>query len=109
MKNVCFLFTVMCFSATSSVLYAEDYDYLYERIYDDRGEKLSKAQVKSNLNQLARNITVRLATIASFKRDGNIYDGNPTQPDIVVHPTPEYFLGKKDKALSKALKVLGAS
>lgn len=53
MKKIYFLFTVLCFSASNSVLYAEDYDYLYERIYDDRGEKLSKAQVKSNLNQLA--------------------------------------------------------
>ena len=48
-----------------------------------------------------------LASMASFQWTGRLYDGNGTQPDILVHPDPEAFLiGGRDNVLERALQIL---
>ena len=50
---------------------------------------------------------IRCASMASFQPNGKLYDSNGVQPDVVVEPTPEYFLnGSADPFLSKALDLL---
>jgi hypothetical protein len=52
-------------------------------------------------------ISFSLASMASFQWTGRLYDGNGTQPDILVHPDPEAFLiGGRDNVLERALQIL---
>ncbi len=52
-------------------------------------------------------LSLRLASMASFQPNGLLYDGNGVHPDIVVEPTPDYFLrGGADNVLEAALDLL---
>ncbi len=52
-------------------------------------------------------LEVRLASMASFQIDGDLHDGNGTQPDIVVEPEPSYFIHNgRDNILEEALEIL---
>jgi len=42
--------------------------------------------------------------MASFESDGRLFDGNRVQPDVVVQPLPEYYIGGSDSVLAEALK-----
>jgi len=45
--------------------------------------------------------------MASFQKDGRLFDGNGVQPDIVVEPVPEYFLKNgPDHVLEKAIQLI---
>ena len=45
--------------------------------------------------------------MASFQPNGKLYDGNGIEPDVLVQPTPEYFLeGGDDPFIAKAMEVL---
>jgi hypothetical protein len=45
--------------------------------------------------------------MASFQWTGLLYDGHGTQPDVLVHPDPSYFLsGGRDNALERAVEIL---
>jgi hypothetical protein len=49
-------------------------------------------------------LSIGLASMASFQISGRLHDGNGTQPDVVVPPAPEYFLsGGEDNVLQAAL------
>jgi hypothetical protein len=48
-----------------------------------------------------------LASMASFQRDGRLYDTHGVAPDIVVHPSPSSFLiGGPDVILERALATI---
>ena len=51
-------------------------------------------------------IALRLSSMASFQRDGRLYDGRGVEPDVVVQPAPTDFLNKSDSVLDAALKRL---
>jgi len=59
----------------------------------------------------ARSVTLRLggfsarfASMASFKPDGRLFDGNGIQPDIRVDPLPEYYIAGRDNLLEAAVE-----
>ena len=52
-------------------------------------------------------LALSLASMESFQADGRLFDGNGTQPDIVVQPEPEFFLlGGRDPEFERALERL---
>jgi C-terminal processing protease CtpA/Prc len=53
-------------------------------------------------------IEVRLSSIASFRRDGSLYDGRGVVPDVEIAPKSTDFLrGRLDSVLEAAVKRLG--
>jgi hypothetical protein len=44
--------------------------------------------------------------MASFQRDGRLYDGRGVEPDVMVRPQPSDWIGKSDSVLDAALKHL---
>ena len=53
------------------------------------------------------NFSVRLASMASFKPDGRLFDGNGIQPDIRIDPLPEYYVAGRDNLLEAAVELIG--
>ncbi len=51
-------------------------------------------------------LDVRLGTMASFQVDGKLFDGNGVAPDVRVEPSPEYFLGRNDPVLERAIRII---
>ena len=51
-------------------------------------------------------IRVKIASMASFQPNGQMYDSNGVQPDEVVQPTAGYFIGREDPVLDRALKII---
>jgi hypothetical protein len=51
-------------------------------------------------------LTVHLSSMASFRADGSLYDGNGIQPDIEVRPRAGDLIGDSDTALAAALRHL---
>ena len=52
-------------------------------------------------------LAMSLASMASFQRDGRLYDTHGVAPDIVVHPSPSSFLiGGPDVILERALATI---
>jgi C-terminal processing protease CtpA/Prc len=47
---------------------------------------------------------LRIGSMASFQADGQRFDGNGVQPNVVVEPTAEYYIGGMDNALAEAVK-----
>ena len=48
-----------------------------------------------------------LSSMASFQKDGKLFDGNGVQPDIFIEPVPEYFLKNgPDNVLEKAIQLI---
>jgi C-terminal processing protease CtpA/Prc len=47
---------------------------------------------------------VRIGSMASFQPDGRLFDRNGVRPDVVVEPTPAYYIGGADRALAEAVK-----
>ena len=54
-------------------------------------------------------LEIRLSSMASFRPDGRLYDGNGIQPDIYVEPIPTDFIGKTDFMLEKAIELFKES
>jgi hypothetical protein len=52
-------------------------------------------------------IRLRIGSMASFQADGRLFDGCGITPDIVVEPTPDYFIGGADRVLAEAIRRLG--
>jgi len=44
--------------------------------------------------------------MASFQADGRLFDGNGVHPDVLVEPTPEYYIGGLDNVLAEAVNRL---
>ena len=56
----------------------------------------------------ASGLSMSLASMASFQISGRLHDGHGTDPDVVVSPSPEYFLRNGvDNILQAALARLG--
>lgn len=49
---------------------------------------------------------VKLSTMVSYLPDGSLYDGNGIAPDVIVEPTPGYFVGEEDPQLDAAVEFL---
>jgi C-terminal processing protease CtpA/Prc len=48
-------------------------------------------------------IEVKCASMASFRPNGKLYDGNGVEVDIEVHPDPSFFIkGGHDRVLEAA-------
>lgn len=56
--------------------------------------------------QLTSTASVRLGSMVSFQSDGTLFDGRGVQPDLPVDPSPDYFIGKADPVLDRALEFL---
>jgi C-terminal processing protease CtpA/Prc len=54
----------------------------------------------------ATTLRLRIGSMVSFQADGRLFDGHGVQPDILVEPTPEYYIGRGDNVLAEALKRL---
>jgi hypothetical protein len=52
-------------------------------------------------------LRLRIGSMVSFQADGKLFDGHGVQPDIVVGPTPEYYVGGPDNVLAEAMKRFG--
>jgi len=44
--------------------------------------------------------------MASYRRDGSLYDGHGVAPDVRVEPLASDFIGKTDRQLDAALALL---
>jgi hypothetical protein len=44
--------------------------------------------------------------MVSFQADGKLFDGHGVHPDVVVEPTPQYYIGGEDNVLAEAVKRL---
>lgn len=51
-------------------------------------------------------INIYLSSMASFRPNGKLYDGNGIQPDVVIEPIPTDFIGKTDSILQAAIQRL---
>ena len=52
-------------------------------------------------------IEISCASMASFQPNGKLYDTNGIEPDVLVEPTPDYFIrGGSDPFLEKAMELL---
>lgn len=49
------------------------------------------------------NIQIKLSSMASFRPNGMLFDGNGINVDIPIMPAPEDFLGHSDRVLEKAI------
>jgi C-terminal processing protease CtpA/Prc len=49
-------------------------------------------------------IALRLSSMASFQRDGKLYDGRGVEPDVMLQPAAGDWIGKTDTALDAAVK-----
>jgi hypothetical protein len=54
-------------------------------------------------------IQVVLSSMASFRPNGRMYDGNGVEVDIPVEPTADDFLGRSDSVLERAIEWLQAA
>jgi hypothetical protein len=53
-------------------------------------------------------LRVRLGSMASFQADGRLFDRHGVSPDVVIEPTPEYYIGGPDKVLAEAVRRIAA-
>lgn len=51
-------------------------------------------------------ISIYLSSMASFRPNGRLYDGNGIQPDVLVEPVPTDFIGKTDTVLDAAIHLI---
>jgi hypothetical protein len=48
-------------------------------------------------------LRLRIGSMASFQKDGLLFDCNGIRPDVFVAPVPEYFIGGRDNLLEEAV------
>jgi hypothetical protein len=51
---------------------------------------------------------LRLSTMASFTRDGRLFDGRGIAPDVVVERAATDLIGQSDAALARAIEIIAA-
>jgi hypothetical protein len=51
-------------------------------------------------------IELQLSSMASFRPDGVLFEGNGVPPDVVCEPVPTDFVGATDTALQQAIELL---
>lgn len=51
-------------------------------------------------------IRAKIASMATFQPSGKLYDGHGVDPDLVIEPSPGFFIGKDDPVLERAIQVI---
>ena len=103
-KHVVILMNEKCFSATDIFLGAFKGWSNVTLVGQPSGGGSAKSE---SFNLPVSGCRVKCASIASFQPNGKLYDGNGIEPDVLVQPTPEYFLeGGDDPFIAKAMEVL---
>lgn len=51
-------------------------------------------------------VRAKIASMASFQPSGKLYDGHGVDPDLVIEPSPGFFIGKDDPVLERAIRVI---
>ncbi len=100
-KEVVILSDAGCFSATDIFLGALE---LHPRV-TLMGTASSGGSARSQRFTLPHSlIEVKCASMASFRPNGKLYDGNGVEVDIEVHPDPSFFImGGDDRVLEAAV------
>ncbi|HEX6732691.1 MAG TPA: hypothetical protein VF074_21915 [Pyrinomonadaceae bacterium] len=49
-------------------------------------------------------LRVRLGSMVSYQATGKLFDGNGIDPDVLIDPVPEYFIGVRDNQIEEAIK-----
>ena len=52
------------------------------------------------------NLEARLGSMISFQSTGELFDTRGVGPDLTVHPTPDFFLGRSDPQLAEAIRIV---
>jgi hypothetical protein len=104
-KPVVVLMNEKCFSATDVFLAALKGMPNVTLVGTTSGGGSARAETVRLGNS---SIAVRLGSMVSFMRNGQLFDGGGVEPDVVVHPDPEYFVGRSDHALKKAIELIGS-
>jgi Tol biopolymer transport system component len=101
-KPVIILLDQKCFSATDIFLSAfKGYPGVTLMGSASGGGSALQVGYRMPISQLS----MTLASMASFQTSGQLYDTRGVHPDVVVHPTPTYFLtGGRDNILEEAMK-----
>jgi hypothetical protein len=99
-KEVVILSDAGCFSATDIFLGALE---IHPRV-TLMGTASSGGSARSQQFSLPHSgIEVKCASMASFRPNGKLYDGNGVEVDIEVHPDPSFFIkGGHDRVLEAA-------
>lgn len=93
-----------CFSATDVFLSALKGLPNVMLIGEASGGGSARAQV---VELPSSGLRVRFASMASFQASGELFDGRGVQPDVTVHPEPEYYLsGGFDTVLARGLSLI---
>jgi C-terminal processing protease CtpA/Prc len=53
-------------------------------------------------------LRLRIGSMASFQADGKLFDGNGVDPDVLVEPVEEYYIGGRDNVLEEAVRRIRA-
>ena len=48
-------------------------------------------------------LRLRIGSMASFQADGRLFDGHGVRPDVIVEPTPDFYIGGPDNLLAEAI------
>ncbi|MFN2273868.1 MAG: S41 family peptidase, partial [Anaerolineales bacterium] len=67
----------------------------------------SGCRIKYRLHHTA--LGVYLSSMVSFQPDGQLYDGKGVEPDILIMPSPEDFVGESDRVLQEAVDLITSS
>lgn len=102
-KAVVILLDERCFSATDIFLGA----FKGLRNVTLLGRASAGGSGRSELITLRHSgLQVRISSMASFRPDGQLYDGHGIAPDVLIQPTLDDLLGKTDTTLDAALQYL---
>ena len=102
-KPVAVLMDSGCFSATDVFLGAFKGWRNVTLIGTPSGGGSGRAQNVTLANSRAR---LRLSSMASFQRDGKLYDGRGVEPDVTAHPAPNDYVSSTDAMIDLAVKKL---
>ncbi len=71
------------------------------------GESTSGGSGRAQRHVLAKSgVRLQLSTMASFRPDGVLFEGNGVVPDVVIVMQPGDLIGASDSALTKAIELL---
>jgi hypothetical protein len=104
-KPVVVLMNEKCFSATDVFLAALKGMPSVTLVGTTSGGGSARAETVRLGNT---SISVRLGSMVSFMRNGQLFDGSGVEPDVIVHPEPDYFVARSDHALKKAVELAGS-
>lgn len=102
-RSVIVLMDGGCFSATDVFLGAFAGRPRVRLVGTPSGGGSARARTSSLAHS---GLSVRLASMASYRPDGRLYDGAGIEPDVRVDPAPGDFVGKGDAQLDAALRLL---